>query len=91
MANRRNQRIKELVAIWMIGEGIIGALRPRRYMRLWRFGPRSYRELIDLLMDHPNATRALCAAEAGIGLWWALRQISGSQGSHVAARFRRSG
>lgn len=76
MKGRRNQRIKELVALWLVGEGIVGALRPKRYLQLWRFGPKSYRKFIDTLTDHPNAMRAVCAAEAGLGLWWALRQIN---------------
>ncbi|MEP7343279.1 MAG: hypothetical protein ABI977_36485 [Acidobacteriota bacterium] len=75
MKDKEYKRLKELLALWMVGEGIIGSLRPERYMRLWRFGPKAYRKFIDALTDHPNATRMVCAAEAGIGLWWALRQI----------------
>jgi len=59
----------------MIGEGIIGTLRPKRYLQLWRFGPKAYREFIDTLTDHSTSTRLLCTAEAGVGIWWALRQI----------------
>ncbi|HKX32741.1 MAG TPA: hypothetical protein VJ302_33955 [Blastocatellia bacterium] len=87
MANKRNRRLKELMAIWMIGEGIVGALRPRRYMRLWRFGPEPYRNLIDTLAEHQGTTRILCAAEAGVGLWWALRQLSGRPEPRFTARF----
>lgn len=76
MKNKRNQRIKELIALWLVGEGIVGAIRPKRYLQLWRFGPKAYRKFIDTLTEHPNATRAFCAAEAGVGLWWALRQIN---------------
>ena len=74
MARTSKQRIKEVIALAMIGEGIIGSLRPRRYLRLWRFGPQRYRKFIDTLVEHPTATRLLCAAEAGAGIWWALRQ-----------------
>jgi hypothetical protein len=73
MRNKRNSQLMELLAIGMIGEGIIGAIRPRRYMRLWRFEPKAYRNFIDALADHPQATRLMCAAEAGIGVWLALR------------------
>lgn len=76
MAKERNKRLKELLAIWMLGEGVVGSLRPKRYMRLWRFGPKAYRKFIDRITDHPNATRLACAAEAGVGLWLALRQTS---------------
>lgn len=76
MTDKANKRIKELIALWMLGEGIVGSLRPKRYLQLWRFGPKPYRKFIDALTDHPNATRAVCAAEAGVGLWWALKQTS---------------
>jgi hypothetical protein len=42
-------------------------------MRLWRFGPKAYRNFIDALADHPQATRLMGAAEAGLGVWLALR------------------
>jgi len=73
MSKKGKNRLKELFAIGMIGEGIIGALRPRRYMMLWRFGPKAYRNFIDALADRPQATRLMCAAEAGLGVWLALR------------------
>jgi len=73
MPGKRNSRIVEMLAIGMIGEGIIGAIRPRGYMRLWRFGPRAYRNFIDALVSRPQATRLMCAAEAGLGVWLALR------------------
>jgi len=73
MRGKRKSRLMEMLAIGMIGEGIIGAIRPRGYLRLWRFGPKAYRNFIDALVDHPKATRAMCAAEAGLGVWLALR------------------
>ena len=73
MRGKRNNRFMEIFAIGMIGEGIIGAIRPRRYMRLWRFGPKAYRNFIDALADHPQSTRLMCSAEAGLGVWLALR------------------
>ena len=73
MRNKRNSRFLEALAIGMIGEGIIGSIRPKRYMRLWRFGPKAYRNFIDALADHPQTPRLMCAAEAGLGVWLALR------------------
>src|SRR5262245_3977842 len=35
------RRLKEIAAMAIIGEGIIGALFPRRHLHLWKFGPRS--------------------------------------------------
>jgi ribulose bisphosphate carboxylase small subunit len=70
------RRFKEIAAIMMIGEGIVGAIRPRRYMRLWKFGPKKYRAFIDATVKRPNLVRAAAAAEAGLGVWLALRQIT---------------
>jgi hypothetical protein len=73
MRRKRNSRLIETLAIGMIGSGIIGAIRPKRHMRLWRFGPNAYRDFIDALADRPRAARLMHAAEAGLGVWLALR------------------
>jgi hypothetical protein len=70
------RRFKEIAAIMMIGEGIIGALIPRRHLRLWEFGPKRYRNFIKASVKRPNLIRIASAAEAGLGIWWALRQVS---------------
>jgi len=70
------RRFKEVAAIMMIGEGIVGALIPRRYMRLWDFGPKRYRKFIKASVKRPNLVRIASAAGAGVGVWWALRQAS---------------
>ena len=70
------KRLKELLAIGMIGEGIVGLMRPRRYMLLWKFGPKPYQEFIDKAAEHKGFTRLLCGVEAGLGVWLALRQTS---------------
>ena len=70
------RRFKEIAAIMMIGEGIIGALIPRRHVRLWDFGPKRYRKFIKASAKRPNLVRIASAAEAGLGIWWALRQAS---------------
>lgn len=68
------RRFKEVAAIFLIGEGVVRALAPRSYMRLWAFGPKRYRNFIEAGAKRPNLARAVSAAEAGLGLWWALRQ-----------------
>ncbi len=70
------RRFKEIAAIMMIGEGIIGAIIPRRHLRLWKFGPKKYRNFIDASARRPNLIRIASAAEAGLGVWLALRQAS---------------
>jgi hypothetical protein len=65
----------ELFGLMMIGEGIVGLLRPRRYSLLWKIGPAWLRDSMTLLAEHREATRLLCAGEIAAGLWLALREI----------------
>ncbi len=68
------KRFKSLLAIAMVGEGIVAALIPRRYALLWLVGPRFVKRLDAWFVAHPEATRVLGLAEAGLGLSLALRQ-----------------
>src|SRR5215510_14423617 len=70
------RRLKEIAAMAIIGEGIIGALFPRRHLHLWKFGPKKYRKFIDATARRPNLVRIAAGAGAGLGVLWALRQIS---------------
>jgi hypothetical protein len=70
------RRIADLVAMLMIGEGVLTIIAPRRHSLLWRFGPKSFRRVIEAFAEHPALTRLVAAAEAGLGLWLALRVYS---------------
>ena len=69
------ERLKELAAMAMIGDGVLALLYPQRHMALWKTGPDAYRELVEALAERPALARVLGALEAGLGLWWASRQI----------------
>ena len=68
------RKILEIVAILMIGEGLLSAIRPEGHVALWRNGPQGYRDLMDKFMENPGLTRALGVAELGLGLWLAFRE-----------------
>lgn len=68
------KRFKSLLAVVMVGEGIVAAMIPRRYTLLWLVGPRSVRQFEAWFVAHPEATRLLGLIEAGLGLTLALRQ-----------------
>ncbi len=65
----------EILALAMIGEGIVGLLRPQRYLLFWKVGPTWLRDTAKALAEHREATRLMCLAEIGLGLWIALREI----------------
>jgi hypothetical protein len=68
--------LKELLALLLIGEGVVGALYPEQYTRTWESGSGRWQKFIGWWADRPQLMRALCAAEAGVGLWLAVRQFT---------------
>lgn len=68
------RNIAELVAMLMIGDGVIGLAAPRQHSLLWGFGPEGYKQLMESFAERPALVRALAAAEIAGGLWLALRQ-----------------
>jgi hypothetical protein len=70
------KRIKELVAIVMIGDGVLSFAAPRRYTLLWEIGPEGFKRAIEAFAEHPTLTRVLGAAEAGLGFGLAFRQYT---------------
>lgn len=71
------RRLKELTAILLIGDGVVGFAAPRRHSLLWRFGPEGYTETVAWFAERPGLVRVLAAAEVAGGLWLALRQYPG--------------
>jgi hypothetical protein len=76
----------EILAIGLIGEGVAGLLTPRRYMRLWEFGPQAYRDALDWFVARPHLTRLLCAVEIGLGVCLTLRETGSSKADDVAVK-----
>lgn len=68
------ERVTEIAALLLVGDGVVGMLQPERHVRLWQRGPRTYRAAVEPFVKHPGLTRVLAAAEAAAGLWWASRQ-----------------
>ena len=70
------RRVKDLVAIVMAGDGVVGLVAPRRHSLLWKVGPEGYRGLMRWFADRPGVVRLLAVAELGLGLALALRQYA---------------
>ena len=69
-----SRRIKELLAMSTIGDGVLALIVPSSHASLWLFGPQSMRKLNGWFLENPTYTRLGGIAEIGLGIWLALRQ-----------------
>ncbi len=69
-----SRRIKELLAISTIGDGVLALIVPSSHASLWLFGPQTMRKLNRWFVENPTYTRLGGLAEIGFGIWLALRQ-----------------
>ncbi|MHA6722604.1 hypothetical protein [Sphingomonas sp. RS2018] len=69
------QRAIEMAAIFMIGDGMLGLLQPRRHVALWREDALGTEKLVVPFDKHPQRRRAYGAVQiiAGLALAAALR------------------
>lgn len=70
------KRLTELVAIGLIGDGVVALAAPERHSLLWLEGSENWRRFMRLFAERPMLTRVLAAGEVAVGLWLALRQYS---------------
>jgi hypothetical protein len=68
------RRIKELVAIVTIGDGVVALLAPRGHALLWKMGPARLRRAAQWFADRPNLLRLIAASQIAWGVWLALKQ-----------------
>jgi hypothetical protein len=68
-----NARWKDLVAMILIGDGVLGLIEPRRHSAVWECGPASYKEFARKLEANPGLARGIGVAFVGFGLWLALK------------------
>jgi hypothetical protein len=71
-ANGSARRTAEAAAWIMIGDGVIGLLRPVEHCLIWQAGPRWWRETVEWFAERPQLTRAAAAIEVATGLWLAF-------------------
>lgn len=68
------RRLVQLGALFLIGDGVMGLIRPRRHSLLWKFGPELARAAAEELAAHRKTARAVYLAEAAIGILIASQQ-----------------
>ncbi|PYX29430.1 MAG: hypothetical protein DMG80_14560 [Acidobacteria bacterium] len=70
------KRLLEIAGFVLIGDGLMGLLRPRRHSLLWHFGPQLAKAVTEELAEHPQTARAIYAAELAVGVALASFQLS---------------
>ena len=69
-----DKRASDLLAAFIVGNGLLDLIAPRERYSMWQVGPEGLRKAALRLADHPTATRLRGIVRVGIGLWLALRQ-----------------
>ncbi len=69
-----NEKLINIAAMLLVGDGLLTTCRPRQETLLWENGPKPYRAVMDRLVARPNLARACALLELGLGLWLASRQ-----------------
>ncbi len=68
MNNLLGRRLVQLGALFLIGDGVMGLLKPRWHSLLWHFGPEVVRAATEELAEHPKTARSIYLAEAALGI-----------------------
>lgn len=68
-----SSRIRAVVALLAIGDGVIGAVAPARHMARWLSGPAPYEALMRPFARHLQLTRGLAVLEAAAATAYVLR------------------
>ncbi|WP_237709264.1 hypothetical protein [Sphingomonas elodea] len=67
------RRSAEMAAVFMIGDGLLGLLQPRRHVALWRSNVPAVDVLVRPFADRPGRRRAYGALQIVVGVALASR------------------
>jgi hypothetical protein len=67
-------RAAEMAAIFMVGDGLIGLLQPRRHVDLWKDDALGTENLVAPFVDRPGRRRLYAVVQIAAGLALAARQ-----------------
>ena len=68
------KRAIEMAAIFMVGDGLIGLLQPRRHVDLWKDDALGTEKLVSPFVDRPGRRRLYAVMQIAAGLALAARQ-----------------
>lgn len=60
-------RLEDLLAVILIGDGLLSLIEPERHSAIWSFGPKFYRDTNRALQQHPTVTRMIGLASIALG------------------------
>ena len=66
------KHVQEMLAMFLIGDGIVLAADPERHLKLWK-GADPVPGVVEVLQAHPRWCRVIGVAAATASLWWASR------------------
>jgi hypothetical protein len=71
------RRLLRAGGFFLIGDGLLGLVQPRRPSLLSHFGPELTRAVTEELVEYPRLTRSIQLAKVAVGLALAFGQMSG--------------
>ena len=72
--NLAMRRVVELGALFLIGDGVMGLIKPGWHSLLWHFGPQLAKAVTEELAEYPKTARVVYLAELAAGIAMAARQ-----------------
>lgn len=74
MTGRLIPRVAEMAAIFMVGDGLVGLIQPRRHVDLWKDRALGAERAVAPFVDRPGRRRGYALVQIAAGLWLASRQ-----------------
>jgi hypothetical protein len=68
------KRVAEMAAIFMVGDGLIGLVQPRRHVDLWKDRALGAEHTVRAFVGHPVRRRVYALVQIAAGLALAARQ-----------------
>jgi hypothetical protein len=72
-------RAAEMTAVFMVGDGLLGLLQPRRHVDLWDRQALGAERLVAPFRERPGRRRLYALVQIGAGLALAARQRRGER------------
>jgi len=76
MTRLSERQFEEVGAMLLIGDGVLGVLRPSAHCAVWRTNYSRWNAAVDWFAARPALVRACGALEIAAGVWLAERQFS---------------